>query len=159
MVPVVRTAVSGRPLVTRFPSPVSGACFGFPDSPRARSFAPSAPPEQSSLCSPTSQLLFPSLTSPCRSSSVTDYSFPLRSRYDHGMAWRPPRSRCSAYVRAWVLRHRGILIPLAISVDQMLPSTSKKASASRTLLLSMLNSPARTRPCQRLTSILTDDGP
>ena len=26
-------------------------------------------------------------------------SFPLRSRYDRGMAWRPPTSRCSAYVR------------------------------------------------------------
>ena len=29
----------------------------------------------------------------------------------------------------------------------------------RTLALSVLHSPARTRPCQRLTSILTNDGP
>ena len=36
MVPAAQIAVSGRPLVTRFPGPVSGACFGFPDSPRAR---------------------------------------------------------------------------------------------------------------------------
>ena len=56
MVPVVQTAVSGRPPVSRFPGPASGACFGFPDSPWARSFAPSAPPEQMSPCSPTSRL-------------------------------------------------------------------------------------------------------
>ena len=34
-----------------------------------------------------------SLTSPCRSSSVTDSSFPQRPRHDGGMTWRPPRSR------------------------------------------------------------------
>ena len=42
--------------------------------------------------------------------------------HDSGMAWRPPRSRCSAYVRAWVLGHRGIPAPLAIAVGRMLPS-------------------------------------
>ena len=34
------------------------------------------------------------------------------------------RSRFSAYVRAWVLRHRGIPAPLAIAVGRMLPSVS-----------------------------------
>ena len=42
-----------------------------------------------------------------------------------------PRSRRSAYVRAWVLRLRGILSPLAISVGQMLPSAYEKTSTSR----------------------------
>ena len=37
MVPVVQTAVSARSPVTRFPSPVPGACFDRSDSPRARS--------------------------------------------------------------------------------------------------------------------------
>ena len=81
---VVQTAVSGRPPVSRFPGPVPGVCFGFPDSPRARSFAPSTPPGLPSLCSPTSQLLLPSLTSPCRSSSVSETllssAIPLRPR-------------------------------------------------------------------------------
>ena len=49
--------------------------------------------------------------------------------------------------------------PLAITVSRMLPSEKDKASASRTINLSVLNSPARPRPCQRLTFTLTDDGP
>ena len=49
--------------------------------------------------------------------------------------------------------------PLAISVDRMLPSTKDKASASRTIKFSVLNSPARTRPCQRLTPALANGCP
>ena len=78
--PGVRIAVSGRPPVTRFPGAASGARFGFPDSPWARSLVPSAPQRPSSPCSSTSQLLRPSLTSPYRSSSATDSSFPQRPR-------------------------------------------------------------------------------
>ena len=55
--------------------------------------------------------------------------------HDSGMAWRPPRSRSSAYVRAWVLRHRGIPAPLAIAVGRMLPSVLMRTSASRTYQL------------------------
>ena len=73
-------------------------------------------------CSPTSQLLRPSLTSPCCPSSVRIPPFLSDPAHDSGMARRPPRSRCSAYVRAWVLRHRGIPPPLAIAVGRMLPS-------------------------------------
>ena len=159
VVPVQRIAVSGRPLVTRFPGPVSGACFGFPDSPRARPFAPPTPPELASPCSSASRLLHLSLTSPCRSSSATDSSFLLRPRHDGGMAWRPPRSRCSAYVRVWILRPRGIPARLAISAGRMLSSAEGKTSTSRTIILSMLNSPTRTRPCQRLTPTLASGGP
>ena len=46
-----------------------------------------------------------------------------------------------------------------MSVGRMLPSVLKKTSASRTTLFSVLNSPARTRPCQRLTPALADRGP
>ena len=45
------------------------------------------------------------------------------------MTWRPPRSRKRAYVRAWVLRHRGIPARLAISAGRMLPSALGTASA------------------------------
>ena len=58
----------------------------------------------------------------------------------------PPRQRDdmetsqvpSAYVRAWVLRHRGI--PSHIGGSDA-PSTNDKASASRTIKFSVLNSP------------------
>ena len=79
--------------------------------------------------------------------------------HDCGMAWRPPRSRCRAYVRAWVLRHRGIPAPLAIAVGRMLPSALSDDLGIPNDVLSMLNSPARTRPCQRLTPALADRGP
>ncbi len=101
----------------------------------------------------------PAGLSPASTAASLAAPFLQRSRHDSGMAWRPPRSRCSAYVRAWVLRHRGIPAPLAISVGRMLPSAKERTSASRTINLSVLNSPARTRPCQRLTPILANDGP
>ena len=66
---------------------------------------------------------------------IIGYGFPpflSDPAHDSGMAWRPPRSRCSAYVRAWVLRHRGIPAPLAITVGRMLPSVLMRTSASRT---------------------------
>ena len=80
MAPGVRIVVSGRPPVTRFPGTASGARFGLPDSPWARSLTPSAPQGPEPPCSPTSQLLRPSLISPCRASLVTDSSFPQRPR-------------------------------------------------------------------------------
>ena len=41
----------------------------------------------------------------------------------------------------------------------VLPSTIETVSALRTKGFSLLNAPAHTRPCQRLTPLLADDGP
>ena len=93
---------------------------------------------------------------------IIGYGFPpflSDPAHDSGVAWRPPRSRCSAYVRAWVLGHRGIPAPLAIAVGRMLPSVSNEDLGIPDVGLSVLNSPARTRPCQRLTPALADRGP
>ena len=116
--PARTTASLAAPPVTRFPDPASGAYFGFPDSPWARSFAPSTPPGIAPLCSPTSSLLLPSLTSACRSSSATDFSFPLRPHYDNGETCRSPRSRWSASVRAMVLGPRGASLRLTNAAQE-----------------------------------------
>ena len=48
--------------------------------------------------------------------------------------------------------------PLTNSVLPVLPSTNWTASALRTSGFSLLNSPARTRPCERFTCRLTTTG-
>ena len=70
----------------------------------------------------------------------SDFSMPFIFGYGFLLAFAIPprqrdgmetsRSRCSAYVRAWVLRHRGTPTPLAKSVGRMLPSVDYKTSAS-----------------------------
>ena len=100
-----------------------------------------------------------SLTSPSRSSSVTDSPFlgdPATTAGWHGDLPGPGAVR--TYVRGF-FDTAGIPTPLAMTVGRMLPSTAYRASASRTIALSVLNSPARTRPCQRLTPALASDGP
>ena len=54
-----------------FPGPAPGACCAGSPSPRSRPFAPPAPLQIAPLCSQTSSLLRPSLTSHARSSTAT----------------------------------------------------------------------------------------
>lgn len=49
-------------------------------------------------------------------------------------------------------------IPSPVAVMSVWPSTAVTVSALQTCLLSMLNSPARSRPCQRFTRRLTATG-
>ena len=84
----------------------------------------------------------PAGLSPASTAASLAAPFPQRPRHDGGMTWRPPRSRCSAYVRAWVLGHRGIPARLAISAGRMLSSAEGKTSTSRTIIFSVLALPA-----------------
>ena len=59
-------------------------------------------------------------------SPVMQYAATMRS---HSFGMMLTRAQTSNSIP---LRHRGILTPLAIAADQMLPSTSETASASRT---------------------------
>src|SRR5215207_381858 len=64
-------AVRGPAPGTRFPGPEPGACGPVPRSPRPPPFAPPTPQTVARRCSPASQLLWRSLTSPVRASSAT----------------------------------------------------------------------------------------
>ena len=82
---------SAPPPVTCEPGPVSGACFGFADSPWFRPFAPSTPQERVFRCSPTSQLLCPNPIASTRSSSIQIISFLPRPRHDCRGELKPSR--------------------------------------------------------------------
>ena len=58
-------------------------------------------------------------------------------------------------VRTWVLRHRGIPTPLAKRPS----ATPQRPRHPELSVFSVLNSPAHTRPCQRLTFALMGGGP
>jgi len=67
---------------------------------------------------------------------IIGYGFPFLCVPATTAGWHgdlPGPGAVRTYV-PWVLRHRGIPAPLAISVDWMLPSARWKTSASRTRL-------------------------
>ena len=55
-----------------------------------------------------------------------------------------------------VLRPRGVRQQLAIALPAMLPSASVNSVGTPNWLISRLNSPACTCPCQRFAAALTD---
>ena len=61
-------------------------------------------------------------------------------------------------VHAQVLRPRGVRWQLAITRPAMLPSANYNDVGTHGTLISRLDSPACTYPCQRFTPGLTDDG-
>ena len=86
--------------MSRFPGPAPGACFGLPGFPLGSVLGSidSAGTEVPLFADFSATMTESDFSMPC----IIGYgvpSFPLRSRYDRGMAWRPPTSRCSAYVR------------------------------------------------------------
>ena len=99
----------------------------------------------STLSSSASQLLLPQLTSLRRTSIDRLLPTLWRPRPWRWAAERPPRSRHNTYVRPWVLRHRGPDRPLTLTRMTVLPSIFPRISATRTMNLSVLNSPGATR--------------
>src|SRR5664280_2874937 len=78
--------------------------------------------------------------------------------YHHldGQAWDLPVLAQGDSVHAQVLRPRGVHWQLAKALPAILPSANYNDVGTHEELISRLNSPACTYPCQRFTDALTD---
>ena len=131
----------------------------YPCSPRSAPFPP--PPPQPALCSAASSVIRGCLTSHGRSSQACGLGLPRASRPAIIRAGSRGTSRFSRMKIPYMLRFSDRAGPgrdSRITPRSVLPSVIPTTWASRTNLISRLNSPACTCPCQRFTCALANAG-